>query len=85
MLSAIAKPFGMLMLWLYEFVGNYGVAVILFALIVKLILLPFQMKSKKGMIQQTRLQGRIKEIEKRHGANKQKYNEEVQKILREDD
>ena len=84
MLSAIAKPFGMLMLWLYEFVGNYGVAVILFALIVKLILLPFQMKSKKGMIQQTRLQGRIKEIEKRHGANKQKYNEEVQKLYREE-
>ncbi len=84
MLSAIAKPFGMLMLWLYEFVGNYGVAVILFALIVKLILMPFQMKSKKGMIQQTRLQGRIKEIEKRHGANKQKYNEEVQKLYREE-
>ena len=84
MLSAIAKPFGMLMLWLYEFVGNYGVAVILFALIVKLILLPFQMKSKRGMIQQTRLQGRLKEIEKRHGANKQKYNEEVQKLYREE-
>ena len=84
MLSAIAKPFGALMLWLYEWVGNYGVAVILFALIVKLILLPFQMKSKRGMIQQTRLQGKIKEIEKRHGANKQKYNEEVQKLYREE-
>ena len=84
MLSAIAKPFGALMLWLYEWVGNYGVAVILFALIVKLILLPFQMKSKRGMIQQTRLQGRIKEIEKKHGANKQKYNEEVQKLYREE-
>ena len=84
MLSAIAKPFGMLMLWLYERVGNYGVAVILFALIVKLILLPFQMKAKRGSIQQTRLQGRIKEIEKKHGANKQKYNEEVQKLYREE-
>ena len=40
MLNAIAKPFGMLMLWLYEFLNNYGLAVILFALIVKLILLP---------------------------------------------
>ena len=84
MLSAIAKPFGMLMLWLYEWVGNYGLAVILFALIVKLILLPFQMKAKRGSIQQTRLQGRIKEIEKKHGANKQKYNEEVQKLYREE-
>ena len=31
MLQAIAKPFGALMLWLYNLVGNYGVAVILFA------------------------------------------------------
>ena len=35
------------MMWLYESFQNYGLAVIVFALIVKLILLPFQMKSKK--------------------------------------
>jgi len=84
MLSTIAKPFGALMLWLYEWTGNYGVAVILFALIVKLILVPFQMKAKRGTLQQTRLQGKMKEIEKRHGANKQKYNEEIQKLYREE-
>jgi len=84
MLNAIAKPFGMLMLWLYEFTNNYGIAVILFALIVKLILVPFQMKAKRGTLQQTRLQGKMKEIEKRHGANKQKYNEEVQKLYKEE-
>ena len=46
----IAKPFGMLLMWLYEVTANYGVAVILFALIVKLILMPFQMKSKRNMV-----------------------------------
>lgn len=84
MLSTIAKPFGALMLWLYEWTQNYGLAVILFALIVKLILVPFQMKAKRGTLQQTRLQGKMKEIEKRHGANKQKYNEEIQKLYREE-
>mgnify|MGYP003879235555 CR=1 FL=1 len=69
---------------LYDLVGNYGVAVILFALIVKIILLPFQMKSKRGMMKQTRLQPKIKEIEKRHGGNKQKMNEELQKLYREE-
>jgi YidC/Oxa1 family membrane protein insertase len=83
MLTAIAKPFGWLLMLLYEFVGNYGIAVILFALIVKLILLPFQMKSKRSMMQTSRLQPRLKELEKKHGANKAKYNEEVSKLYRE--
>jgi YidC/Oxa1 family membrane protein insertase len=84
MLRAIAKPFGWLLLQLYEIFGNYGVAVILFALIVKVILLPFQMKSKRGMMQQSLLQPKLKELEKKHGANKQKYNEEVAKLYREE-
>ena len=84
MLSAIAKPFGVLLMWLYEFTNNYGVAVILFALIVKLILLPFQMKSKRSTMRTSRLQSQLKEIEKKHCANKQKYNEEVQKLYKEE-
>ncbi len=84
MFNFIAKPFGILLMWLYEFTGNYGVAVILFALIVKLILLPFQMKGKRGMMQTTRLQPRIKELEKKHGANKAKFNAEVSKLYKEE-
>ena len=83
-MELIAKPFGMLLMWLYEITSNYGVAVILFALIVKIILFPFQMKSKKSMMRTSLLQERMKELEKKHGANKQKYNEEVQKLYREE-
>lgn len=79
-MTAIAKPFGALLMWLYEFTSNYGLAVILFALLVKVILLPFQMKSKRGTMRMSRLSAQMKELEKRHGANKQKYNEEVQKL-----
>ena len=69
---------------LYELVNNYGLAVILFALVVKVILLPFQMKSKRSMMKTSRLQPKLKELEKKHGANKQKYNEEVQKLYKEE-
>ncbi|MDR0838687.1 MAG: membrane protein insertase YidC [Oscillospiraceae bacterium] len=84
MFNAIAKPFGILMMWLYELCKNYGVAVILFALAVKLILLPFQMKSKRGTMQSTRIQPKIQELQKKHGANKQKLNEEVAKLYKEE-
>ncbi len=83
MFSAIAKPFGWLMMWLYDLLNNYGLALIAFALIVKIILLPFQMKSKRGSMRQARLMPKMKEIEKKHGGNKQKYNEEVAKLYKE--
>ncbi len=83
-MSTIAKPFGWLMLFLYNTVGNYGLALILFALLVRLILLPFTMKSKKGMMNMTRFQPKLKELEKRYEGNKQKYQEEVAKLYKEE-
>jgi len=84
MFNAIAKPFGLLLMWLYESVGNYGIAVILFALIVKIILLPFQMRAKRSTMRMSRLQPRMQELQKKHGANRQKLNEEIQKMYREE-
>ncbi len=80
----ITKPFGWLLMLLYQLVDNYGLAVILFALLVKVILLPFQMKSKRSTMKTSRLQPKMKELEKKHGANKQKYNEEVAKLYKEE-
>ena len=84
MLSKIAKPFGILLLWLYNLVNNYGVAIFLFAVVVKLIFLPFQMKSKKSMMRMTRLTPRVKELEKQHAGNQRKYQEEVSKLYKEE-
>lgn len=84
MLDAIAKPFGWLMLFLYNLVNNYGIALILFALIVRLILMPFTMKSKKSMMRQTRLQPMMKALEKKYEGNQQKYQAEVAKLYKEE-
>ena len=80
----IAKPFGWLLLTLYNLVGNYGIAVFLFALVVKLILLPFQMKSKKSMMRMTALQPQIQELQKRHEGNPRKLQEETSKLYKEE-
>lgn len=84
MLTAIAKPFGLLMLWLYNITGNYGLAITLFALIVNMILLPFMWKSKKSMMRTTRLQPKIAELQKKHEGNQHKLNEEMQRLYREE-
>ncbi len=80
----ITKPFGWLMMMLYEFAKNYGIAVILFAFIIKVILLPFMMKSKRNTMRSGRLAPKIKELEKKHGANKQQYQVELSKLYKEE-
>lgn len=84
MLDAIARPFGALMMLLYNLVGNYGIAIILFALIVKLVLLPFQMKSKRSMMRMSRFTPKLKELEKKYAGNQQKYQMEVAKLYKQE-
>lgn len=83
MWAAITKPFAWLMVKLYEFTGNYGVSVILFALVVNLVLTPFMAKSKKGMMRTSRLQPQMQELQRRHEGNPQKLNQEMQKLYQE--
>ncbi|NLH00344.1 MAG: YidC/Oxa1 family membrane protein insertase, partial [Clostridiales bacterium] len=80
----IIYPFSLLLLWLYSLTLNYGLAIILFAVVIKIILLPFQMKSKRSMMRTTRLTPILKELEKKYEGNKQKYQEEVARLYREE-
>ena len=83
-MGAIARPFGALLMLIYNLVSNYGVAILIFAVIIRVILLPFQMKAKYGQMQQARLQPKLAELQKKHGANKAKINEETQKLYRDE-
>ena len=59
----ICIPFALLVKLFYNMTGSYGAAIILFTLAVKLILLPFQIKSKKSMIRMNRMQGRLQDLQ----------------------
>ena len=80
----ICVPFAWLVRLFYNLTGSYGVALILFTLVIKLILLPFQMKSKKSMLRMNRLSGQMKDIQKRYANNQMKMNEEMQKLYAEE-
>lgn len=83
-MSIITVPFSWLLMQFYDLCGSIGVAVILFALAVNLILLPFMAKSKKSMMHQTRLQPRIQQLQAKHGGNPQVLNQEMSKLYREE-
>lgn len=80
----ICIPFAWLLRLFYNLSGSYGVAIIFFTLVIKLILLPFQMKSKKSMIRMSRMSGKIQEIQKKYANNQAKMNEEMQRFYQEE-
>ena len=80
----VTVPFGWILGVLYDLTSNYGVAMILFALIVNLVLTPINAKSKKSMMKMSRLQPKIQDIQKRYAHDQQKQNEEIQKLQREE-
>ena len=79
-MGIILKPFAWLLLFFYEFFNSYGIALILFAVVVKLILFPVTLKSKKSMIQTTMLSGKMQQLQKQYGKDRERYNLEVQKL-----
>ena len=82
--NLVTVPFGWLLGVLYEVTSNYGVAMILFALIVQLVLTPINAKSKKSMMKMSRMQPRIQEIQRKYAHDQQKQNEAMQKLQQEE-
>ena len=80
----ITVPFGWLLGVLYDLTSNYGVAIIIFALIVNAVLTPINAKSKKSMMKMSRLQPRIQEIQQKYANDQQKQNEAIQKLQQEE-
>ena len=80
----ICIPFAWLVRFFYELTSSYGAAIILFTLVIKLIMLPFQMKSKKSMLRMNRMSGKIQEIQKKYANNQLKMQEEMQKFYQEE-
>lgn len=80
MLQIILTPFSWVLTVLSTFFNSYGLALIVFSLLIKIILFPFQLKGKRSMIQTTALNTKMQKLQKMYGNNKQKYNEEVQKL-----
>ena len=73
----ICVPFAWLTRLFYSLTGSYGLALILFTLVVKLVILPFQLKGKKSMLRMSRMQGKIKDIQTRYANNRQRQQEEM--------
>ena len=79
-MGIILMPFAWLLMFFYDLFQSYGVALILFALVIKLVLFPFSLKGKKSMIQMNLLSSKMQRLQKQYGKDRERYNLEIQKL-----
>ena len=79
-MDIILTPFSWLLKVFYDFCGSYGLALIVFALVVKVVLFPLSLKGKRSMIQMNMLQGQMQKLQKQYSKDRERYNQEVQKL-----
>ncbi|MCP4703040.1 MAG: membrane protein insertase YidC, partial [candidate division Zixibacteria bacterium] len=83
----LIKIFAIPIMWLlprmYDIIPNYGVVIILFGLMVKLITLPLSKKTVRSMSAMKELQPKMEELKKKHKKNPQALNRETMKLYKE--
>ena len=65
-------------------VGNYGVSIILFTLLIRMICLPFDYKSRKGMRKMSAIQPKMNELQRKYGNDKQKFQQKQAELMRKE-
>lgn len=84
MMAFFANIFGYLLNLLYDLIGNYGLAIILFCIIIKLLMLPISIKQQKTMKKSVKLQSKMKEIQFKYKNDPEKLNQETLRLYKEE-
>lgn len=73
----LGVPLGWVMRFIYHFIQNYGLSIVVFTLLVKLIMLPMAVKQQKSTAKMAVVQPQMLELQKRYANNQQKLQEEL--------
>ncbi|MGB9780711.1 YidC/Oxa1 family membrane protein insertase [Caldanaerobacter sp.] len=82
-MATIAMYLGQLLEFIHHYVGNYGVAIIIFTVFIRVLLLPFYLKQMDTMKKMKEIQPLVEELKKKYGKDPQKLNIETMKLYQE--
>ena len=82
MLSFFANIFGYVLKLLYSIVGNYGWAIILFSILVKVLMIPLSIKQQRTMKKNEKIQGELKQIQFKYKNEPEKLNQEMMDLYK---
>ena len=80
----IGSIFGYVLWAIYYVFNNFGIAIIIFTILTRLMVFPTSVKQQKSMAANSRLQAKQREIKEKYANNKQKQNEEIQKLYQKE-
>jgi YidC/Oxa1 family membrane protein insertase len=80
--APLTRGFVWLLHVLYSFIPNYGVAIILLTLLVRVVTAPLTVKQMRSMERLRRVQPRMKEIQEKYASDRQKQSEELMRLYR---
>jgi YidC/Oxa1 family membrane protein insertase len=78
------KPFLFALKWIYGVVGNFGIAIMILTIVVKVLFFPLANKSYKSMSQMKKLQPEMARLRERFGSDKAQLNQEMMKLYRKE-
>ncbi|MEE1224286.1 MAG: YidC/Oxa1 family membrane protein insertase [Clostridia bacterium] len=81
----ITRPMGWIIEQIYNLVANYGLSIIIFTILIKLILLPLNIRSQKAMKKQQKIQPILQELQTKYANDKEKLQREMAKLYKEND
>ncbi len=84
MFKFFARIFGYVLNFIYGFVKNYGLAIIIFTILLRIILLPSNLKQQKNMKKTARIQKKMKEIQDKYSNDPVRLNQEVRDLYAEE-
>lgn len=84
MFSFFANIFGYLLNFIYHFVNNYGLAMILFTLVIKILMLPLSIKQQRMLKKSNKMQEKLKVLQFKYKNNPEKLNQEMMNLYKEE-
>ncbi len=81
--SILAKPLMVFLKFIYGFIGNYGIAIILLTVCIKIVFWPLTQKSYKSMKGMQTLQPQMQKMREKYGQDKQRLNQEMMAFYKE--
>ena len=83
-ISFLAGIFGYLLNFIYGYVNNYGLAIILFTIAVQIILLPFSIRQQKTLIKNNKIQAKVKELQDKYKNDQVRLGQETMDLYKKE-
>lgn len=82
-MSALAQVFGSLLKMVYDFIGHYGISIVVFTIIVKVAMIPLTLKQTRSMKQMNEVQPKIKELQEKYKNDKEQLSQKTMELYKE--